>query len=98
MSGPQFDAERGPAGYAKVSTAGVATALPVPAAVNGLRPRAVLLMSRAADSYWRDDGVTATVTDGFPLPANREFFYVGDLTRISIIGDALAVVHCVFYW
>jgi len=100
MAGGVFDAPRGPAGYANVAVGGAATVLPVPAAVDstGVRAKAVLLMARTATAYWRDDGVVATTVNGFPLPIDREFYYTGDPTKISIIGDASSVVHCSFYF
>lgn len=94
MSGPVFDALRGPAGYAKKDVT-VAGALPIPAnTVAG----AVLLCPRGGNAYWRDDGVAATATDGFPLLQDSTFYYVGDLTKVNVIGDAGVILHCSFYF
>jgi len=95
MSG-MFDAPRGTAGYGKVAIDAGAVALPIP--VGTPPPGAVLLISRGANAYWRDDGTDPTVVDGFPLIADNTFFYVGDLSKFKVIGDAGSTLHCSFYY
>jgi len=96
MSGPVFDAVRGPAGYDNVVVDAGAVALPIPVVTPP--PAAVLLMSRGGNSFWRDDGVDPTTTDGFPLLADSTFYYVGNLSNMKVIGEAGAVLHCSFYY
>jgi len=95
MSGPVFDALRGPAGYYKQAIAAEQALVPI-----GLTEPvgAVLLCPRAGNAYWRDDGVAATVADGFPLLQDTTFYYVGDLSKVSVIGDAATELHCSFYF
>ena len=95
MSGPVFDAVRGAAGYAKEDITIVG---PLPIPVVTPPPAAVLLCPIGGNAYWRDDGVAATIADGFPLLADTTFYYVGNLANISVIGDGGTILHCSFYY
>lgn len=64
----------------------------------GLDAKYALLQAEAGNVRWRDDGVAPTATVGMLIVANSDFWYTGDIKRLSLIGvDGNAILNASGY-
>jgi hypothetical protein len=88
-----IDAQLLPLGYQKITTlTGAVRLTPPEGAVYAL------IICESQPVRWRDDGTVPTATVGFPLPKDKEFWYVGNLNEIAFIETtATAAVDITYY-
>lgn len=82
-----------PMGYQQLSSLSSATGLTVPTGA-----RVALIVAETQGVRFRDDGTAPTATVGMPLPANTQFQYSGNLSKIKFIEQAASAKLNVLYY
>jgi hypothetical protein len=58
----------------------------------------LLLQAEGGDVRWRDDGVAPTTTVGMLIAEGQDFWFTGDVKRLSVIGvDGAAILNASGY-
>lgn len=81
-----------PAGHEQLTSITSATALTVPTGA-----RVAVLQVEVAQARMRDDGTNPTTSVGMPIGAGETYDYVGDLSKVKLIGSSGTIVNVAYY-